>query len=584
MHGRLWSGLHHVRALSVCCGLGRNSIHVSSISSAQGLAVQVLEAHKHFLSAAGSTTCSWQTPGSPWTHLQHAGFSSSTAHAAAAAPAAGEGSQPGIVSFPLAQTGEGISECELMQWFVKEGDVVDEFQPLCEVQSDKAAIEITSRYAGTIVKVHHAQGDLVKVGAPLVDIRTPEAQAAAEEAAETPSSSSGSSSNTTGAAAEAYDYDPSRPGTDSSSGGSGSDSSSNVLAAPTVRRLARELGVDLARVQGTGPSGRVLREDVERFKAGLVSSIADKLVDRIAAKAGPSSAGKLYAELGDVAAAEAALSAQDMTPTPAAAAAGAAAGAAAAAAAGAAGAPAAAAGAGGSTEALIRIPIRGYRRAMVKSATEAGSIPTFHFMDEVEVEGLLGLRRLLKDDPALDGAKLTYLPFVVKALSLTLLKHPGLNVSLEAGGAALLQRASHNIGVAMATSNGLVVPNVKQVETKSIPEIARELAHLQQLAAAGRLSSDDVSHGSLTISNIGTVGGTNATPMLNPPEVAIVALGRVQPLPRYDASGTSLVKKHIMNVSWGGDHRVVDGAALAEFSNYWKQLLQQPERLLMHLR
>ncbi|WIA09649.1 hypothetical protein OEZ85_009036 [Tetradesmus obliquus] len=464
-----------------------------------------------------------------------------------------------------------------MQWFVKEGDVVDEFQPLCEVQSDKAAIEITSRYAGTIVKVHHAQGDLVKVGAPLVDIRTPGAQPAAEDAADAPSSSS-SSSSATGAAAEAYDYDPSRPGKDSSSGGSGSDSSSSVLAAPTVRRLARELGVDLARVQGTGPSGRVLREDVERFKAGLVSSIADKLVDRIAAKAGPSSAGKLYAELGDVAAAEAALSAHDMTPTPAAAAG------AAAAAAGTAAAPAAAAGAGGSSEALIRIPIRGYRRAMVKSATEAGSIPTFHFMDEVEVEGLLGLRRLLKDDPALDGAKLTYLPFVVKALSLTLHRHPGLNVSLEAGGAALLQRASHNIGVAMATSNGLVVPNVKQVESKSIPEIARELAHLQQLAAAGRLSTDDVSHGSLTISNIGTVGGTNATPMLNPPEVAIVALGRVQPLPRYDASGTSLVKKHIMNVSWGGDHRVVDGAALAEFSNSWKQLLQQPERLLMHLR
>jgi pyruvate/2-oxoglutarate dehydrogenase complex dihydrolipoamide acyltransferase (E2) component len=217
---------------------------------------------------------------------------------------------------------------------------------------------LTCRYAGTIFKVHHAQGDLVKVGAPLVDIRTPGAEAAAEGAPDASSTSS------TGTAAEAYDYDPSSPGTDSSSGGSGSDSSSSVLAAPTVRRLARELGVDLAKVQGSGPSGRVLKEDVERFKAGLVSSIADKLVDRIAAKAGPSSAGKLYAELGDVAAAEAAMAAQDMGRGGAAAAVSGAravaAGVPTPAAAGGAG-----AGAGSSAaahDALTRIPIRGYRR------------------------------------------------------------------------------------------------------------------------------------------------------------------------------------------------------------------------------
>eukprot|EP00878_Enallax_costatus_P033952 GHUV01037544.1.p1 GENE.GHUV01037544.1~~GHUV01037544.1.p1 ORF type:complete len:137 (+),score=17.05 GHUV01037544.1:201-611(+) len=136
----------------------------------------------------------------------------------------------------------------------------------------------------------------------------------------------------------------------------------------------------------------------------------------------------------------------------------------------------------------------------------------------------------------------------------------------------------------MATGNGLVVPNVKQVEHKSIPEIAHELARLQHLAAAGKLSTEDVSDGSITISNIGTVGGTNATPMINPPEAAIVALGRVQALPRYDHTGENIVKRHIMCVSWGGDHRVIDGAAIAEFSNYWKHLLEEPSRLLMHLR
>ncbi|KAF6256268.1 single hybrid motif-containing protein [Scenedesmus sp. NREL 46B-D3] len=259
-------------------------------------------------------------------------------------------------------TGEGISECELMQWFVKEGDAVDEFQPLCEVQSDKAAIEITSRYAGIIVKVHHAQGDLVKVGAALVDIRLPGAETVAEGAPDA-AQQQRRQWQQHWAAAEAYDYDPSRPGTDSSSGGSGSDSSSSVLAAPTVRRLARQLGVDLVKVPGTGPGGRVLKEDVERFKAGLVSSIADKLVDRIAAKAGPSSAGKLYAEIGDVAAAEAAMAAQDMGSGAAEAAAmGARATAAGAAAAAAGGAAAGASSSGTAHEAVMRIPIRGYRR------------------------------------------------------------------------------------------------------------------------------------------------------------------------------------------------------------------------------
>lgn len=404
------------------------------------------------------------------------------------------------MSFPLAQTGEGISECELMQWFVREGDVVDEFQPICEVQSDKAAIEITSRYAGTIVKVHHAQGDVVKVGAPLVDIQT-DAAGEDDSASSTAQSSSSSSSDDSFPSSSAFS----------------SSSSASVMAAPTVRRLARELGVDLGKVKGSGPSGRILKEDVEAYKSGLVSSIADRLVDRIAEKAGAKSTAEMYAAAAEPMPASAAA---DTTP--------------AAAAVTAAAHQAAAPATSAAVQEPTRIPIRGYRRAMIKSASEAGSIPTFHYMDEIEMDGLLAARALLKTDDALAGAKLTYLPFVVKALSISLGRYPGLNTCLEPGGGALLQRHTHNIGVAMATSNGLVVPNIKQVESKSIPDIARELAHLQQLAAAGKLSSLDVTGGSITISNIGTVGGTTATPMLNPPEAAIVALGRVQALPRYE--------------------------------------------------
>lgn len=215
-----------------------------------------------------------------------------------------------------------------------------------------ALLSIFCRYTGTIVKVHHAQGDLVKVGAPLVDIQTA-AAAVAEDTAATSNSSSSSSDcdSAAGTAAESYDYDPAAPGGSSSS-------SSSVLAAPTVRRLARQLGVDLARVPGTGPDGRVLREDVERYKAGLVSSIADKLVDRIAAKSGPSSAGKLYAELADVAG-------EDGDAGSAAAGAGAGAGqpgGAAPAGTGGSGAATAGAAGGGAAQVTTRIPIRGYRR------------------------------------------------------------------------------------------------------------------------------------------------------------------------------------------------------------------------------
>eukprot|EP00775_Hariotina_reticulata_P005546 gene5546-5782_t len=283
-----------------------------------------------------------------------------------------------------------------MQWFVKEGDVVEEFQPICEVQSDKAAIEITSRSVAA------------------------------------------------GLWSSLYVF---CPGTS---------------------------------VQGTGPRGRILKEDVERHKKRLVSSIADKLVDRMAEKTGPASAAELYtAAAGD--------------------------------------------GARHTGDMADRV------EAMIKSALEASHIPTFHYMDEINVDALLAVR------------------------------YPGLNVSLEPGGAALLQHHSHNIGIAMATSNGLVVPNIKK------------LVAVQQTWQTG-----------------GTVGGTTATPMLNPPEVAIVALGRVQALPRYvtshDGHAEQLVKQHIMSVSWGGDHRVVDGAAIAEFSNFWKHLLEQPSRLLMHMK
>ncbi|KAI8463741.1 MAG: lipoamide acyltransferase [Monoraphidium minutum] len=465
-----------------------------------------------------------------------------------AAPGAAAGR---VVSFPLAQTGEGISECELVEWHVKEGDAVEEFQPVCEVQSDKASIEITSRYAGVISRLHHAKGDMVKVGAALLDILLPEGAAPADAA------------DAAGAAPSAAAAAPAGAAPAAAAGAA-------VLASPAVRALARELGVDPAGVAGSGPGGRLLKEDV--FAASEAGGGGGGATAAVAA-GGPAGAAVILSglaapsggglddearSLGAAAAATALAAAED----------------------------AAAGAAAAHAPPPTRVPLRGYRRAMVKSALEAAAVPTFHYFDDMELDELLRVRGHLREAAAqlLGGARLTYLPFVVKALSAALAAHPGLNCQVASGGGELLQMHGHNIGVAMATGGGLVVPNVKAVESKTIPEIARELARLQQLAASGKLQAPDLAGGSITISNIGTIGGTHATPMLNTPEAAIIALGRVRPLPRYDAATGALVRRHVMGFSFGADHRVVDGAAVAAFSNDFKRLLEEPSYLLMHLR
>ncbi|GBF99987.1 hypothetical protein Rsub_12714 [Raphidocelis subcapitata] len=474
--------------------------------------------------------------------------------AAAADAAHAEAPAPRLVSFPLAQTGEGISECELVAWHVQEGDDVEAFQRVCEVQSDKASVEITSRYTGRVARLHHAAGDMVKVGAPLLDIMVTDGSAlddaadAAAPAAPAPAP-----------AAAAADGRP-----------------PPALASPAVRALARELGVELSRVRGTGPGGRVLKDDVIDASEAAAAS-GPRATAAAAAAAGLLGGGGAPAQAPGLAAVAAAAAAaaepifepdDDYIPP------GRGDGGAAAPRAAAAGPPP-----------PTRVPLRGYRRAMVRSATEAAAVPTFHYMDDLEMDDLMAVRAQIRSEVegALGGAKLTYLPFVVKALSVALARFPGLNTQLAPGGGELLQLHTHNIGVAMATGGGLVVPNVKAVESKSIPEIAADLARLQQLAAAGKLGAEDLAGGSLTISNIGTIGGTHATPMLRPPEAAIVALGRVRALPRLDAAG-GLVTSHVMGFSWGADHRVVDGAAVAEFSNAWKALLERPASLLVHLR
>jgi len=431
------------------------------------------------------------------------------------------------IQFNLADVGEGITECEVLKWHIKEGDQIEEFQPICELQSDKANVEVTSRYTGKITKIYYKVGELAKVHTPLVDIQLEDGAAAQEAPASTPSSTA------------------TQPA--SSSLPPQASPSSPVLTTPAVRRIAKEHGIDLRRVRGTGRDGRVLKEDMLAFiegggqlpKQAPPQFVVPSNLDGVPPPPPPT---LLSAEAGSRKFAEPTAAGQNR-----------------------------------------EVEIRGLQRAMVKTMTAANQIPHFGYSDEIVVDQLVKLREELKPISESRGVKLSYMPFILKAISLALKSYPVLNSSVSDDLSKLIYKASHNLGVAMDTPNGLIVPNIKNVQLLTIFEIAQELNRLQSLGKAGRLGKEDLTGGTFTLSNIGVIGGTYAKPVLMPPEVAIGALGKIQKLPRFDERG-NVVPTHIMIASWSADHRVIDGATMANFSNLWKNYLENPKSMLMDMQ
>ncbi|KAL4422322.1 hypothetical protein ABPG75_008519 [Micractinium tetrahymenae] len=481
--------------------------------------------------------------------------------------------------FRLAQTGEGIKECELVQWFVGEGDSVEEFGRVCEVQSDKATFEITSPYAGVVRRLHHKPGDVVQVGEVLADIHLEEGGDL-----ELHSPSLETSGSLSGAAAaqqqQQHGEDEHAPGTarrqelhPATSGSIGEDEvADRVLTSPAVRRLAKDYGISLAKVAGTGPGGRVTKGDVlaylDSLSAAGPGTIGEDVTHGVPTTEEATVAG-IPKEHPHVALAT------PQQPEPAAAAAAA--------------------------EPTV-IHLRGYRKAMVKSMTAAAAIPHFHYCDEIqggEMAASAGLvapsshsipsaswsthteQHSLGQPVALLCHSRTTTRF---AAALAIRDFPLVNASLGQDQASVLQHRRVNLGVAMATPHGLAVPNIKDVQDKSILELAAELGRLQAAAAANKLTQADTSGGTFTLSNIGTIGGTYATPLVNPPEVAIMAVGRVQRVPRFVGDTNTVAPASIMNISLGADHRVVDGATLAGFARAWAGYVESPGRLLLHLR
>ncbi|MBN3288524.1 ODB2 dehydrogenase, partial [Polyodon spathula] len=421
---------------------------------------------------------------------------------------------PVILSVPLAT-----------HRYVKEGDTVSQFDSICEVQSDKASVTITSRYDGVISKLYYNVDDTAIVGKPLVDIETEAVKVGAleEDVLEAPAVSH-----------DEHTHQEIK--------------GQKTMATPAVRKLAMENNIKLSEVVGTGRDGRILKEDILNYLSKQTGAILP-LSPTPEIVPPPPQAGTAPPKPKDKtlpvpkpAVAKPVFTGKDRTE-----------------------------------------PLKGFHKAMVKTMSAALKIPHFGYCDEIELTQLVKLREELKPMAESRGVRLSYMPFFIKAASLGLLHYPILNASLDDSCQNITYKASHNIGLAMDTQQGLIVPNVKNVQMLSIFDIAAELNRLQTLGATRQLGTSELTGGTFTISNIGSIGGTYAKPVILPPEVAIGALGKIQALPRFNAKG-EVVKAHVMNVSWSADHRIIDGATMSRFSNLWKSYLENPASMLMDLK
>jgi len=361
----------------------------------------------------------------------------------------------------LPDIGEGVAEGEVARWLVREGEFVKKYQPVVELITVKVNVEIPSPHSGKVVKLLAKEGDVVKVGQPLMILETGQEQAAPE--------------------AEPL----------------------VVPATPSVRRLARELGVDLAKVEATGPRGRITEEDVRR----------------------------------------AATHVQPPGPVK-----------------------------------VTKIPLRGLRRSIAErltiSKTRAAQATAF---ETVDASALISLREAMRRKAEEKGVRLTYLPIIVKLVADVLREYPALNGTVDDERAEIVLSQEFNIGIAVDTEQGLLVPVARNVESKDILALAAELETLAEKARGGKLGLDEVRGGTFTITNVGAAGGLIGTPIINYPEIAILAVGRIEKRPAVD--GDSVTVKPMMELALTFDHRLVDGAYASRFLLALKKNLENPGQL-----
>jgi pyruvate dehydrogenase E2 component (dihydrolipoamide acetyltransferase) len=456
--------------------------------------------------------------------------------------------------FHLPDIGEGVVEGEIVSWKVKEGDVVKLDQPIVEIMTDKATVEIPSPRAGTIAKINYAEGQVCPVGQVLVVIDDGKGAAVAPAAGHGPGAGNGNGKGHHGASTTATSK-PSPAGELQIASGlpasSGPDYSEapqlqlaghmpapggrvevidatarggRVRATPATRKIARQLGVELGQVPATGRNGRVTTADVKGYAAGGGRPAAQ------ASAARPAHAPISIAK-------------------------------------------------GGEEE---RIPFRGIRKRIADNMTRSAFTAThFTYVEEVDMTDLVTVRDRAKAKAAERGVKLTYLPFIIKAVVSGLKKWPQLNASLDESTSEIVRKKYYHLGIAAQGPSGLAVSVLRDADKRSIFDLAREIDRLGEAVRTGTATRDDLSGSTFTISSLGKLGGVMATPIINFPEVGILGVHKMEERPAV--RGGQIVARWLMNLSISLDHRLVDGWDGAMFLQDVKTLLEDPTTMFLEM-
>jgi pyruvate dehydrogenase E2 component (dihydrolipoamide acetyltransferase) len=424
-----------------------------------------------------------------------------------------------MFEFRMPDIGEGVVEGEVVKWHVKAGDNVREDQPMVEVMTDKATVEIPSPRAGVVKEIRAAEGSTCAVGAVMVVI---------EEAGGAKTAASASAMPQT--AKEERQFLDKTPAGDNvlklpTPSAQHASAGGKVLATPATRKLARDLGVDLSSVRASGPNGRVTHDDVRAAKNGG----------------------------GAMGASGSAQTARAYAPLP--------------------------------TQAEVsdeRVPFRGVRKKIAENMHRSRQTAAhFTYVEECDMTELVALRKRAKARAEERGIKLSFLPFIIKAVCAGLKKFPMVNATLDEAKQEVVLRKRYHVGVAAATADGLIVPVVKDADHKSLFEIARSLDELSEKTRAGKASRDDLTGSTFTISSLGTLGGVLATPIINFPEVAILGVHKIKATPVVRDG--QIVIREMMNLSISLDHRIVDGYEGAQFLQHVISLLEDPTLMFMEM-
>jgi pyruvate dehydrogenase E2 component (dihydrolipoamide acetyltransferase) len=486
------------------------------------------------------------------------------------------------VEFKLPDLGEGIHEAEILAIKVKEGETIKEDQIIFEVETDKAVVEIPSPYAGVVAKIHVKVGEVGRVGNVMITFDQAGGAAPAKKVQAVETAGAGSSaqaalqattskvaSTSAGRASEAAAH---------AGGGNGrtiaaaatrtSPATSPVPAAPATRRLAREMGVDIRVIQGSGPAGRITKEDIRAFAEGVVPGATTTGASARAGQGASTGAGTK----GGAAAAEAAPQ-QSLAQRY--------------------GSEKSEVGSGGPLTLapfelpdfskygnIERVPLRSLRRKIAINMTQAWShVPHVSNFDEADITETELSRQKLEEQVAKSGGKLTLTVIALKAVAAALKKYPQFNCSLDEAKSEIVFKHYCHIGVAVATERGLIVPVIRDVDQKNLTELSIELADVARKTRDGKIEIDRLQGGTFSITNIGPIGGTGMVPMVNFPEVAIMGMARSADKPVV--RNGQIVVRNILPLALSFDHRVADGAEAAMFLRFIASCLEDPLQMLL---